>query len=118
MAKTYSAARGFSVGGSPATEYAEGDSFPASSPHVDQLLSDGYIVEGKHEASTGLSPEEQAVYEENEGSVADVAGNQIDVVGFDAPSAEEVTGDAKPARKTAAKKKTAARKSTRTKPRT
>lgn len=121
MAKSHKAAVAFDIGGDPATHYEPGDSFPSDSPHLTDLVKGGYVSEQtgtgtKGEKSEPIDPatnlpvKDSKVYEENEGSVADVMGNEIDVVGFQTPDAADVQKQTPAQRAGAAKK--AAPKST------
>lgn len=101
MADKFSATRPFDVGGETVTHFEAGDPVPADHPHLDALLKDGYVQRGDGKATreasggpvdpaTNLPVKDAEVYEANEGSVADVAGNEIDVVGHGTPDAEDV----------------------------
>lgn len=122
MAKSYRAAKAFNVGGDALTYYAEGEAFPAGSEHLAHLVKEGYVVEGKADKDaapvdpvTGLPPDEAAVYEENQGTVADAQGTEVDVVGHDTPDAEDVEAATPAERAKAAKPKRAAAKRSTTK---
>lgn len=133
MADKYSAARAFDVGGETVEHFEPGDSVPGDHPHLQALLKDGYVQrgdgaatrkasEGPLDPATNLPVKDAEVYEANEGSVADVAGNEIDVVGHGTQDAEAVEG-APPAeraktRSTSGSKRTSAKKSSAKSPRT
>lgn len=47
MAKSYHTKVEFDIGGDELTHYAVGDTFPAASEHLDFLIAEGYVGEGK-----------------------------------------------------------------------
>lgn len=110
MAKSqHVAARAFDVGGEEVTHFEPGDPIRANHPHLEQLVKDGYVSDGSGVSSTeaidpatNLPVKDAAVYEENEGSVADSVGTEVDVVGDGTPDAEDV---ASPKKRAPAKKK-------------
>src|SRR3954466_848159 len=98
MAKSqHVAARAFDVGGEEVTHFEARDPIPANHPHLEQLVKDGYVSDGSGVSSkeaidpaTNLPVKDAEVYEENEGSVADSVGTEVDVVGDGTPDAEDV----------------------------